>query len=115
MNEQNEKIIDTICRMLGPADTYKHFAPTILVHINTAAGILSQNGIRPDEGFIITENTTWSDYIDEGHFAMVKDFIFIKTKIIFDPPANSFVLDALEQESKELLWRIESDSSSIQN
>lgn len=103
----HEKILDTIRSMLGPNDVYMHFDDEILIHINSAINTLAQLGVSPD-GFIADKDSTWDDYAaDEDNLQFVKQFIYLKVKTIFDPPANSFVLDALNKEIKELEWRID--------
>lgn len=104
----NEKILDTIRSMLGPNEVYQHFDGDILVNINLAIDTLSQVGVRPDEGFIANADTTWEEYIGEyDNLEMVKTYIYLSVKTIFDPPANSFVLDSMEKKMKELEWRID--------
>lgn len=109
---ENNKILDTICSMLGPADTYAHFADEILIHINSAINILTQLGVGPEEGFMATKETTWEDYMDEDiQLQMAKQYIYLKVKLMFDPPANSFVQEAMSKEAKELEWRIDVNTS----
>lgn len=108
----NNKILDTICSMLGPADTYTHFADEILIHINSAINVLTQLGVGPEDGFMATKDTTWDEYINENkQLQMVKQYIYLKVKLMFDPPANSFVQDAMSKETKELEWRIDVNTS----
>jgi len=104
----NEKILDTVRSMLGPSELYTHFDGDILIHINSAINVLTQLGVGPSDGFMADKDTTWDDYIeDDKYLQLVKQFIYLKTRKIFDPPTNSFVLDAIDKEIKELEWRIE--------
>lgn len=104
----HEKILDTVRSMLGPSDVYTHFDSDIIIHINSAINVLTQLGVGPEDGFMIDENTTWDEYIDDDKYLqLVKQYIYLKTKKLFDPPSNSFVLDAIDKEIKELEWRID--------
>ena len=84
------------------------FDTDILVGINTALSVLSQVGVGPMGGLIVEDETaTWSDLYTDDRLSMVRTFVHIKTKLIFDPPTNSAVLKALEEQASELIWRIE--------
>ena len=100
----SDTILSTIRKLLGMEDDYTYFDNDILIHVNTAVSILSQLGI---ENIRVTEETTWEDLLkNENAFELVKDYIFLFTRKIFDPPANSFVVDSYEKTLKELEWRI---------
>jgi len=104
-----ESILNTIKKMLGPDDSYEAFDTEIIVHINTALSTLAQLGVGPKKGFRITgPDETWDDFISDGSVDLegIKSYIYMKVKMIFDPPANSFVMKAMEDSCKELEWRL---------
>ncbi len=104
-----ESILNTIKMMLGPDDSYDVFDTEIIIHINTALSILTQLGVGPKKGFRITgPDETWDDFISDGSVDLegIKSYIYMKVKMIFDPPANSFVMKAMEDSCKELEWRL---------
>lgn len=104
-----ESILNTIKAMLGPDDSYDVFDTEIIIHINTALSILTQLGVGPKKGFRITgPDETWDDFISDGSVDLegIKSYIYMKVKMIFDPPANSFVMKAMEDSCKELEWRL---------
>jgi hypothetical protein len=104
-----ESILNTIKKMLGPDDSYEAFDTEIIVHINTALSTLAQLGVGPRTGFRITgTDETWGDFISDGSVDLegIKTYIYMKVKMIFDPPANSFVMKAMEDSCKELEWRL---------
>ena len=70
--------------------------------------ILNQLGIGPSEGFRIIDNTAvWNDYITEDDdLDAVKTYIYLKVKLLFDPPLNSAVIEANKQLVNELEWRL---------
>ena len=103
-----ESILNTIKEMLGPDSSYEVFDPDIIVQINTALAILTQIGVGPAKGFRITgDGETWSDFLgDAEDLDMAKTYIYARVKMMFDPPANSFVATALKETSQELEWRL---------
>lgn len=104
-----ESILNTIKKMLGPDDSYEAFDTEIIVHINTALSTLAQLGVGPRKGFRITgTDETWGDFISDGSVDLegIKTYIYMKVKMIFDPPASSFVMKAMEESCKELEWRL---------
>ena len=103
-----ESILNTIKKMLGLDADYDAFDTDIIVNINMVFNILHQLGVGPDEGFVITGDTeTWSDYLDNTlKLEMVKTYIYLKVKKIFDPGTSSALNAAIDDQIKELEWRI---------
>lgn len=107
----NESILNSIKKLLGITADYKDFDQDIVLFINTVFPILRQLGVGPAEGFIITdENTKWSSYLnDNKNLEDVKAFIYLKVKLLFDPPAASAHMEAIKETVKELEWRIKEE------
>ena len=104
-----ESILNTIKKMLGIDETDDSFDTDIKVYINTVTPNLAQIGIGPKNGFIVTSDTQlWSEYIDSTIINLegVKQYIYLKVKLIFDPPANSSAIQAINDSLKELEWRM---------
>lgn len=103
-----ESILKTIKKMLGPGETYDHFDTDIITHINTALMTLAQLGIGPKEGFYIEDNDQyWEDFLDDPtQFRAVKTYIYLKVKLVFDPPQGTGLIEAMERQVKELEWRL---------
>ena len=108
MNEMNESILTSIKKLLGMTADYTHFDTDIIIHINAVFMTLHQLGVGPEEGFKIEDNTTvWEDYIEEDdNLEAVKTYIYLKVKLVFDPPLNSAVMEANKQMIQELEWRL---------
>lgn len=104
----NDSILSTIKKMLGIDPEYTDFDVDIIVNINMVFNILNQIGVGPVEGFSITDKkTVWSDYIqDMRKLEMVKSYIYLKVKQIFDPGTSSALNTAIENQVKELEWRL---------
>lgn len=104
-----ESILTSIKKLIGITEDYKYFDTDLIIHINSVFMILSQMGIGPDNGFSISdETTTWNDYLPEGNknFEAVKTYIYLKTRLIFDPPQSSSTMEAIKQTISELEWRL---------
>lgn len=99
-----ESILTTIKKKLGLSKTYTAFDTDIITNINTSLMRLGMLGVGPSTGFRITGfNETWEDFIgDRIDLEGIKDFIYIKARIVFDPPTSSAALQALKDEAKEL-------------
>ena len=103
----NDSILTTIKKLLGIAEDDTSFDTDVIININMALNVLLQLGVGPENGFSITGNIeTWSDYIDDmSKLEMVKTYIYLKVKLIFDPPQSSRVIESIENQIKELEWR----------
>lgn len=104
----NESILTSTKKLLGLDSTYTIFDPDIIIHINTVLANLVQMGIGPAEGLVIEDATSvWSDFIgDSKLIQQIKTYVFIKVRLIFDPPTNSALYTALENNAKELEVRM---------
>ena len=103
-----ESILASIKKLLGIPEEYKQFDADIIMHINSVFSILTQLGVGPSNGFSIQdEDRGWHDFIGEDNkIEMVKSYIHLKVKLLFDPPLSSAVIEAINQMVKELEWRI---------
>lgn len=102
-----DSILTTIKKLLGITEECEDFDTDIIVHINTAIARLRTLGVGPDEGYQITDETnTWTEYLN-GDIRLndVKQYIYIKVKLVFDPPVAS-VITALQETLKELEFAI---------
>lgn len=105
----NESILETIRTMIGGMALEDEFDTDLIVCINSSLMSLNQIGVGPDgEPFHITGSSeTWNQLLeDRTDLEAVKMIVYIKTKIVFDPPVNSFIVDAMERQVKEYEWRI---------
>lgn len=104
----NESILTSIKKMLGITEDYTHFDADIILSINTVLGILTQLGVGPKTGFSIQDKTTvWGGLLDsDTRLEMVKSFVHLRVKLLFDPPQNASLAQVYETQAKELEWRI---------
>ena len=103
-----ESILISTKKILGLADTYVAFDLDVITHINAAFSILNQLGVGPIEGFFIEdESAEWGDFIvPPEQLHLVKTYVFLKVRVLFDPPGTSFLLQAAQDQIKEYEWRL---------
>lgn len=103
-----DSILTSVKKLLGIEEDYTHFDADIIMHINTVFMILNQLGVGPEEGFSITDKTSvWDDYIaDLQNFEAVKSYMFLKVKMLFDPPTGSAVTESYNRTISELESRL---------
>jgi hypothetical protein len=103
-------ILISIKKILGIADEYTAFDEDIITHINTAFSTLTQLGVGPREGFMIEdEDAVWADFIEDRLvFNAVKSYVFLRVKMLFDPPTTSYLITAMDNQIRELEWRLNS-------
>lgn len=111
----DESILDTIKTMLSGSvtDDDAPFDSELTVHINSAIMVLRQAGVGPQNGYSITgSDETWSDYLGEKEaiLDLVKTYIYLSVKTIFDPPSNGSVLQAYNNLMSEYIWRLREQS-----
>lgn len=109
-----ESILTSIKQMIGGIDeSDKSFDTDIVIHINSVFSNLKQMGVGPEKSFSITdENAIWTDFTDgDPDYNNVKTYVYLKVKLIFDPPSNSSVLTAMEKQVAELEWRLTVEAS----
>lgn len=104
-----ESILTSVKKLLGIDETYIHFDQDIIVHINSVFGILHQMGVGPENPVTIIDKTNvWNEFGEV--YEMVKTYVYLKVKLVFDPPANPTIVEALKQNASEIEWRLYIDS-----
>ena len=105
-----DSILTSIKKMLGLSVEDTHFDPDIIMHINTVLMDLNQIGVGPDEGFAISyASDTWDDFVPEESLLKlegIKTYIYLKVRLLFDPPTNSAVIESMNKQIDKLEWRI---------
>ena len=104
-----ESILTSIKKLLGIAEEYTHFDADLIMHINSVLSILTQIGVGPSEGFSIEDKEdVWTDFIPQSpKLEFVKSYIYMKVKLLFDPPISSAAIESTNRLTSELEWRIQ--------
>lgn len=109
-----ESILISIKKLLGIPEDYEHYDSDIIMHINSVFMILNQLGVGPSNGFSITDKTAvWSNFIsDNNNLEAVKSYVYMKVRLLFDPPLSSAVMECMNRMIGELEWRLNSEAES---
>ncbi len=100
-------ILTSIKKLLGITAEYTDFDDDIIMHINSVFMILKQLGVGPKEGFSITGDTEeWTDFLPNGDVNLVKSYIYLKVRLMFDPPINASLVESINRQIAEFEWRL---------
>lgn len=104
----NESILQSVKKGLGVPEDDDGFDPELIMYINSALMILTQLGIGPLGGVIISgPEETWTSVIEGSYeLELVKTYVILRVRLMFDPPSSSFVLDAIKNQIAEFEWRL---------
>jgi hypothetical protein len=125
-----DSILTNVKKIVGITEADTSFDPDIIMHINTVFSVLTQLGIGPTAGFMIEDaSPTWDDFLGvrqtgqlqtdgtvvytdqqltsaDKLLNMVKTYVYLRVRLIFDPPQTSFVIESLNKQIEELEVRI---------
>lgn len=104
-----DSILLTIKKMLGIAEEYHAFDIDLVVNINSVFLTLNQLGVGPESPYHIGgEEETWNDFLagDRENLDAASTYTYLKTRLLFDPPTNSFLVDAIQKQIDEFEWRL---------
>lgn len=103
-----ESVLTSIKKLLGLAEDYTHFDDDIIMHINSVLFILAQLGVNAEKNFSINDKTAvWDDYISPiQNLQVIKTYIYLRVRLLFDPPLSSALVEVMKTQANELEWRI---------
>ena len=117
-----ESILDSVKTFLGievdivedPSGEFidegdTNFDQELIMHINSAFTILGQLGAGPEGGYRITSREDeWEDFfLTDTLVDLVKSYVYLKVRLMFDPPQNSFLVNSIQDQIKEFEWRLQ--------
>lgn len=104
----SDSILISTKKILGIDESYTAFDLDIITHINSALAILHQLGIGPDPALAIQDDTTtWSALTqDDTMLNSVRSYVYLRVRLLFDPPQTSFLIKAQEEQLREIEWRL---------
>ena len=104
----SKSILTSTKKILGIAEDYTAFDLDIITHINSVFTTLQQLGVGPVEGFMIEDaQPTWEHFLgNDKRLNSVKTYVYMRVRLMFDPPATSFAISSMQEQVKELEWRL---------
>lgn len=103
-----ESILTSVKQLLGIEESATDFDTEIIMHINSVLMILNQLAVGPIEGFrIIDKTATWSQFIGNSlSLESIKSYVYLKVRLLFDPPQTGYLVESIKSLCTELEWRI---------
>lgn len=103
-----DSILDSTKKILGLDAGYTPFDLDVITHLNAAFSVLDQLGVGPVGGFFIEDNgPTWDDFeAPPNQLNLVRTYVFLKVRMLFDPPSTSFLIEAMNNQIREYEWRL---------
>lgn len=103
-----DSILNTIKKTLSIEEECTDFDQELILHINSVFSVLTQLGVGPEDGFFIEDETeTWDDFMDDmKKIQMIKTYIGLKVRLLFDPPTTSFAIESIKNAATEYEWRL---------
>lgn len=104
----DDSILIKTKKALGIEEAYTVYDVDIIMHINSVFSILFQLGVGPTQTFQIEDkNEQWQDFIQNDDFlAMVKSYMYLRVKKLFDKAGTSFAIQADDKEIEEMGFRL---------
>jgi hypothetical protein len=104
----SESILNSVKKVLNLPVEYTAFDQDVIMFINTAFGTLNQLGVGPDQGFEITNETpTWEAFLGgDPRLNPIQTYVYLRVRLLFDPPTVGYHVDAIKEQIKELEWRL---------
>lgn len=110
-----DSILTSIKKLIGMTEDYDAFDIDVIIHINSVFMILNQLGVGPSKPYkIVDKDDLWTDFLpaDDKNFSAVQTYVYLKTKLVFDPPSNSIIMQAHKDMINELEWRLNANAES---
>lgn len=104
-----DSILTSTKKVLGIDDSYTAFDTDIIMHINSVFSTLNQLGLGPAQGFMIEDATAvWDDFLGTNSLKLnsVKTYMYLRVRMLFDPPTTSYLLTAMKEQITEHEWRL---------
>lgn len=104
----SSSILESTKLMLGIPVEHTAFDLPIIGHINTVLADLTQLGVGPEAGFEIVNNeAVWADFLGPNpQLNAVKSYVYMRVRLLFDPPSIGFVLSAMKEQIDKMEWKI---------
>ncbi|HET9787099.1 MAG TPA: hypothetical protein VFP47_08200 [Pyrinomonadaceae bacterium] len=104
----SDSILTSTKKILGITEEYEQFDLDIITHINSVFSTLTQLGVGPAEGFMIEDKTaTWAAFLGtDPRINSVKSYMYLRVRLLFDPPQSSYAITALQKQAEEMEWRL---------
>lgn len=102
-----DSILNSVKAYLGISEDDEAFDSDILMAINAIMVVLNQLGVGPSEPFTVRNAMqTWANLLGTNPIGGVREYVNMRVRMLFDPPTNTYIMQALKEQTDELEWRI---------
>lgn len=109
-----DSILQSVKKKLGIMPDYRHFDEEIIMDINSAFFILNQLGVGPDEPFTIEDETSeWDDFMESGKIELVKSYVPLRVRLLFDPPTTAYLEESINKQISEFEFRMQCEAEKV--
>lgn len=104
----DESILDSVKKVVNINKDDTSFDTDIVLHINSVFATLHQLGVGPEQGFQIEDSDAlWEDFLlGDPRLNSIKTYVCLRVRMLFDPPMTSYHATAIQEQIKELEWRL---------
>lgn len=107
-------VLNDVKKYIGFEADYTVYDKDLIMLINSGFAELAQIGYGPIMGVKITSaDETWDGLFQDetNQLELVKEYINLRTRNLFDPPQSTAVLNANVEHLKKLEWRLSISST----
>lgn len=103
-----QSILTSTKKLLGVGDDYTAFDPDILTFINSTFAIARQFGVGPVDGVIVEDSEMKWEALElpPNQLSLLKSYMFLRVRMLFDPPTTGILVDAMQKELQEYEQRL---------
>ncbi len=99
-------ILNSTKKVLNIEPEDEAFDVDLILHINSVFSELCALGVGPERAYSIeSSDETWDEFITNTDLNMVKSYMYLEVRLMFDPPTAS-LLSAMERKRDEYEWRL---------
>ena len=103
----SSSVLNSVKTLIGVSPSDGAFDSEIRMDINGVLLTVQQLGYTLKRTCITDSSTLWSDlFLDKEFNHLVVTYIYLKVRLLFDPPQSGVLNEALERQIKEVEWRI---------
>ena len=104
----SDNILATVKKICNIAELDTSFDDELIIYTNTVLMELMQEWHGMNSAFRLTDGTeTWDDLLGEDtNYEGVKELVGLKVRLMFDTPTSGSVMQAIQDQIKNLEWRL---------
>jgi hypothetical protein len=103
----DDSILRTTKKVLGIHPDDDTFDLDIITFINSALSTIQQLGVGDEDFFVSDESAVWEDVTDNpAQIELIRTIVYLRARMLFDPPPTSYAQIAMEKQITELEWRL---------